>query len=1143
MTGPGGESAAARPVVAIQIWRYAGMVPMTDHDKYTYSAFISYRHVEPDQMIAKRIQHSIETFKIPAVYRKDVSRKRFRKAFRDSDELSLDKDLASGIDYALEQSEFLIVILSPRYKESKWCLHEIDEFLKTHDRKNILCVLADGEPTDVLPESLTQVRSEENPEETVYMEPLCADYRLERSIAERLELPRLLSSMLSCDYDGLMKRQEVYRRNRFLKIGAAVLAALTVIIALQLQNTFSLNRSYKETLYSQSQTLAAQSLQRLEEFSREEALSLALKALPANGEKDDTPVTAEALHALSKATYLYQPYALSLLKSRSMQNEIVMRQISDDKSLIATMDSSAWILVQTASGKRLSYWQIDGVDTQYFGFLLQGSDNVLAWRGNKFYSYDYLSFGRNWYVRVPGREDSAGVLSAELIGDSACSVMTQSGIVLLDLRDGKVIGQLTSDAIEDAYRERHPASSGESPRPAIHFYKQLVCENGDILLSGCLDPSPEDGTEEELLWLSKWNPETNAFAIRGYDLPPHCLQMKAAGDESLVAVTSEEEFNAAKIQFLAGNPDEARFSRLDVLCFDIETLELQWEYAPEGTQPIALPRITDLQADEDTLPPLVSVTFDVDDYLFEAETGRIYFSLTLPEGIVLSRVTDEKQLSYYCNNHKLYTVHLAQKSVSETDGLSPFPDTVQAVDAIGQNIVAFSENNIYWFRFEQGPPHSGELRLSSEEDDLEYFDAGDNLLGAYSNRKLFLTDLKSGQVTREISLLEAPGGEGTVGSEGSESTESIEGGEGSVGSEGSESSEGTCDWKHAGNLPDGAGFLMLSKEEATGHVRLYTYDMKKDEFRLSGSLLEEAAFSVDAYWADSFVSHNGIVYAASPHESDSLLYYDAVRGERGTIPLTGIPASMILAKAYNDHVSEYELNAPTLTISPDGNKIFSTLCSTTTMERSFIVIDLRTGECTPLKTEDGHPGRTNVAAFSEDGRSLACSTDYAILLYDEGYSDPLSLSISGLNVRSMTWFLDDLWVKFSNNMVRRYDKNGEILSEITLDNKKVPDNAQRPEWTVVPTYYQQAALMLYDEGNMNLLSMDAQATTPILHIPEFVSWNNESDSFVVRVRRLEESGAVEGGATHVFYIYPHYTTEQILEIGDSQLREMMADLE
>jgi len=33
--------------------------------KYKYDAFISYRHVEPDQSIAKQVHQMIETFKAP----------------------------------------------------------------------------------------------------------------------------------------------------------------------------------------------------------------------------------------------------------------------------------------------------------------------------------------------------------------------------------------------------------------------------------------------------------------------------------------------------------------------------------------------------------------------------------------------------------------------------------------------------------------------------------------------------------------------------------------------------------------------------------------------------------------------------------------------------------------------------------------------------------------------------------------------------------------------------------------------------------------------------------------------------------------------------------------------------------------------
>ena len=1089
---------------------------MNDKNDYIYSAFISYRHVDPDQIIAKRIQRSIETFHVPAEYRREKDRKHLRKAFRDSDELSLDKDLASGIDYALSRSEFLILILTPLYKQSKWCLHEIDEFLKTHDRKNILCVLADGEPADVLPESITHIPPDSVSDEITYTEPLCADYRLDRITAERLELPRLLSSMLNCSYDDLMKRQAVYRRKRFLKISGVALITLALIIFLQVRNTLSLNKSYENTLYSQSQTLAAQSLQHLSDFNRESALSLSLLALPdGSRESSRKPVTAEALHALSKATYVYQPDALALNRRRFMQNDIVMREVSKDQSLIVTMDSTGWILVLTSEGERLSYWQIDGVDNQYLGFILQDNRTALAWRGNNFYSYDFLQYDRNWCVRIPGEDGSSGIISAELIDDSTCSVMTESRIMILDLQSGDVIRELTADSIAGQYLEDSQSSERAREDPKLLIYRQLVCSSGEFFLSGCLHPSP-GASEKEYLFLAAWNPAENTLRVRTYDLPPHCLQLQAAGDDRLVGVAAAAEFDAAEVNRLAAISKESQFSYLRILCFDRGSLAIEWEYDTEAAQPLSLPRIDYYKPKDPGQAPVVSVVFDVDDYMFDLNSGTCFFALTLPDKILLSRAPDgdgSAFISFLCGDHKLYIANPSKGRVIESEGISSFPDAVQAVNMVNGDLVAFSEEYIYWFGGTDSTDNTGEIALMSEEDDLEYFDAGDNLLGCYSNSKLFIIDLQTGRTVREISLTEAVG------------------------------PAAGFDWKYGGSLPGGTGFVMLCKESSSGKVQMFTYDFSKLEFALWGSLFEKASFSRGVNWADCFAYYEGILYAADPQNDNMLLYFDIPARRTGRIAVTGIPSSMKLAEAYDDYVSEYELNEATLAISPDGRKLFSTIVDPAARKGDFAVIDLETGACSIPAAAQGHPGRSYFGAFSQDGLSLACSTDYAVFIFNGDYSAPVRVPTNGLNVRTMTWFEGDLWIEFSNFIVRHYNKEGLLISEIELDHADIPHNGQSPQWTGIFGKYDKPALMLIDEGNMNLISTDDYATTPILHIPGFVGWNNEKDSFIVRSYRTSRYREDDTPYSHIYITYPHYTTEELIKIGSDQYKKLAKEQE
>ena len=120
---------------------------------YEYDAFISYRHLDPDQKIAERIQILLETYKPP---RGVGNRTSIRKIFRDKTDLPTSRDLSASIISALERSEFLIVIVSENLKASEWCMEEIRTFKKLHHGKtdHIIPVIVSGEPKEVLPEEL-----------------------------------------------------------------------------------------------------------------------------------------------------------------------------------------------------------------------------------------------------------------------------------------------------------------------------------------------------------------------------------------------------------------------------------------------------------------------------------------------------------------------------------------------------------------------------------------------------------------------------------------------------------------------------------------------------------------------------------------------------------------------------------------------------------------------------------------------------------------------------------------------------------------------------------------------------------------------------------------------------------------------------
>lgn len=188
-----------------------------------YSAFISYRHLENDQRAAEQLQSLLENYRQP----KGVANgKRIGRIFRDTSELPASRDLDRALEEALLDSDYLILILSEKTKDSKWCMEELRRFKEAHGGsiREVLPVLVSGEPEEVFPEELRcEERTVSEPSGgerrvIVEVEPVCADIRAgsarEQKKRLRTEFLRLAAPMLGVGFDDLYRRQ--YRRRRRL---------------------------------------------------------------------------------------------------------------------------------------------------------------------------------------------------------------------------------------------------------------------------------------------------------------------------------------------------------------------------------------------------------------------------------------------------------------------------------------------------------------------------------------------------------------------------------------------------------------------------------------------------------------------------------------------------------------------------------------------------------------------------------------------------------------------------------------------------------------------------------------------------------------------------------------------------------------
>ena len=115
-------------------------------EKNSYFAFISYQR--KDEEVAKRLQHSLEFYKLPiAVVEKEPSLKEgVRPIFVDMTELGDEPFLKPAIERALKDSRFLIVVCSPRSAQSKWVNKEVQYFVKLKRTKRIIPFIVEGNP-------------------------------------------------------------------------------------------------------------------------------------------------------------------------------------------------------------------------------------------------------------------------------------------------------------------------------------------------------------------------------------------------------------------------------------------------------------------------------------------------------------------------------------------------------------------------------------------------------------------------------------------------------------------------------------------------------------------------------------------------------------------------------------------------------------------------------------------------------------------------------------------------------------------------------------------------------------------------------------------------------------------------------------
>lgn len=202
--------------------------PRSANPGLRYSAFISY--TSRDAPAARRLHKRLETYRLPRRLAGnsptvDERTHRIKPVFRDNAEMSAAYDLTAAVREAIAQSDFLIVVCSPRSAQSKWVGREIELFRALHGDTHILAALIDGAPDDAFHPALG------GPQASAGFKPLAADFRRGAS-GQKLALLKLVAAVVGVGLDELLQRDSQRQIRRITAVAVGSVAGIAVVAVL-----------------------------------------------------------------------------------------------------------------------------------------------------------------------------------------------------------------------------------------------------------------------------------------------------------------------------------------------------------------------------------------------------------------------------------------------------------------------------------------------------------------------------------------------------------------------------------------------------------------------------------------------------------------------------------------------------------------------------------------------------------------------------------------------------------------------------------------------------------------------------------------------------------------------------------------------
>lgn len=466
-----------------------------------YDAFISYRHCDLDMFVAQNLHKKLESFKLPSSILKthpDLPRK-IKRVFRDQEELPLASNLADPITVALKNSDNLIVICTPRLKESLWCKKEIETFIAMHGREHVFAVLAEGEPSESFPEELLVNEKGE------LVEPLAADFRgsskSEMAKKMKTEILRLIAPMFGLNFDDLRQRHKEQRIKRIMAAGAVIMAALIAfgiyisITALKIkrqadeiasqnemitlqneeitQKSEELEIQYAETRRKYATIMSTSAMEIAQTGRRKDALYAIRSVLPDKLPSEEIPYVPEAYATLNDILGEYYPLGIfQAAENYPCSASVRKMMLSPNGSRIMIFNAVGGVEVfDTDSGEKVYEFNP--------GMTLHNSDAVEFLTDDEIFLYD--SEGEFIYNLETEKKDyiAEGNCTVHMFRDEGYVIIESVyEIKVLDIESKKEVFRKDVDIFGDMGTYEDAAFSDDGQQIGIVFYKALSVVQG-----------------------------------------------------------------------------------------------------------------------------------------------------------------------------------------------------------------------------------------------------------------------------------------------------------------------------------------------------------------------------------------------------------------------------------------------------------------------------------------------------------------------------------------------------------------------------------------------------------------------------------------------------------------------------------------